>query len=131
MPFQTSSMVDASETMRASRSPVKCSVFQGVEKAYAFVDLLEDHGSLYKQLPSNVRRDLPTAFFSRLDVHVTDRNVKIDSQRTEINEALHDLRSSPTQHRSNHFDQNEEDLPRFRGRSSFKTRQFYSVQRFE
>ncbi len=66
---------------------------RGVDKAYAFVDLLEEPGALYKQLPDNVRRELLSAFFSRLDVRVTDRDVTIDSQRTELNEVLHDWRT--------------------------------------
>lgn len=68
----------------------------GVDKAFAFVDLLEDPAALYKQLPDNVRRELLTAFFTRLDVQVTDREVSIGVERTELNAGLHDWRA---QHR--------------------------------
>lgn len=46
---------------------------RGVDKAHAFVDLLEEPASLYRQLPDNVRRELLAAFFSRLDVQVADQ----------------------------------------------------------
>jgi hypothetical protein len=65
----------------------------GVDKAFAFVDLLEDPAALYRQLPDNVRRELLTAFFTRLDVQVTDREVSIGVERTELNAGLHDWRA--------------------------------------
>ncbi|GAA2021716.1 recombinase family protein [Agromyces tropicus] len=63
---------------------------RGVEQAFAHVDLLDDPGALYQRLPDNVRRDLLGAFFKRLLVRVTNGDLDIATERTEVNAALHD-----------------------------------------
>ena len=69
---------------------------QGVDKAFAYADLLEEPGRLYQSVPDSVRRDLLSAFFKCLLVRVTEGNLFVSSERTEVNDTLHDWRA---QHR--------------------------------
>ena len=68
----------------------------GVEKAFAYVDLLEEPGQLYQSVLDSVRRDLLGAFFKRLLVRVSDGTLEVTPERTEVNATLHAWRS---QHR--------------------------------
>lgn len=66
---------------------------QGVDKAFAYVDLLEEPGRLYQSVPDSVRRDLLGAFFKRLLVRVTDGDLYVSTERTEVNAILHEWRA--------------------------------------
>ncbi len=66
---------------------------QGVDKAFAYADLLEEPGRLYQTVPDNVRRDLLGAFFKRLLARITDGDLTVTSERTEVNATLHDWRA--------------------------------------
>ncbi len=68
----------------------------GVDKAFAYAELLEEPGRLYQTVPDSVRRDLLGAFFKRLLVRINDGGLTVTSERTEVNATLHDWR---TQHR--------------------------------
>ncbi len=53
---------------------------------------IEEPGQLYQSVPDSVRRDLLGAFFKRLLVRVSDGNLEITPERTEVNATLHDWR---------------------------------------
>ncbi|MGN6200157.1 hypothetical protein [Humibacter sp.] len=91
----------------------------GVDTVYAFVGLLEDPAALYRQLPDNGRGDLLAAFFSRLDVQVTDRNVTIGAERAELNAALHDWRAEHRLASTAETPENKKRASRFRARLFF------------
>ncbi len=65
----------------------------GVDKAFAYADLLDEPGRLYQTVPDSVRRDLLSAFFTRLLVRITDGDLTVTSERTEVNATLHDWRA--------------------------------------
>src|SRR5690606_38896238 len=68
----------------------------GADKAFAYADLLEEPGRLYQTVPDSVRRDLLGAFFKRLLVRVSDSDLTVTSERTDVNATLQDWRA---QHR--------------------------------
>lgn len=105
---------------------------RGVEKAFAYVDLLDDPGALYQRLRDNVRRDLLAAFFKRLFVRVTDGDLDIATEQTEVNAALHE--SQAHHHLASarpRLPAKRREPPAIRGRLFFMAKQGYSVQRFE
>lgn len=61
----------------------------GSEQVLAFVELLEDPGKLYESVAEGTRRDLLLAFFRGLRVYEDDEGIRIERERTELNEALH------------------------------------------
>jgi site-specific DNA recombinase len=63
----------------------------GAEKAIAYLDLLSDPGELYRNAPESVRRELLSAFFSRLIVYVEGDNVRVESERNNTNSAIREL----------------------------------------
>lgn len=63
---------------------------RGADMVFAYVDLLDDPAELYDSIVDSAKRDLLSAFFDRIDVLVSDDDLRISPQRTEINEALHD-----------------------------------------
>ncbi|QCP07833.1 hypothetical protein FDF08_07380 [Micrococcus luteus] len=63
---------------------------RGVDRVYASVDLLEKPRELYESLPDSARRNLLGAFFSKIQVRVTEDGLELTSERTQINEAFHD-----------------------------------------
>ncbi|MCG7427054.1 recombinase family protein [Helcobacillus sp. ACRRO] len=74
-------------------------IHHGVEKVFAYVDLLERSGDLYQGVPDTIRRDLLAAPFSRINVSITDDDLTTTSERTEASATLHEWR---TQHRLRH-----------------------------
>ena len=93
----------------------------GAELVLAYVDMVADPIELYNRVPDHVRRDLLGAMFTQLVVHVEDDTLVIDSERTEVNGALHawnaqrrlseQLDESPTKKR----------IPRISARDSLST----------
>jgi len=63
---------------------------RGVDRVYASVDLLEKPRELYESLPDSARRNLLGAFFTKLNVLITEDGLHLTSERTEINEAFHE-----------------------------------------
>lgn len=103
----------------------------GVEKAFAYVDLLEEPDQLYQSVPDSVRRDLLGASFQRLLVRVSDGNLEAIPERTEVNATSQLALAAPPGRRFSQATRIEKSLPRSRGRLSFGASQVYSVQRFE
>ncbi|WJX99924.1 zinc ribbon domain-containing protein [Curtobacterium sp. 458] len=66
---------------------------RGADMVFAYVDLLDDPAELYESIVDSAKRDLLGAFFDRIDVLVSDDDLRISPQRTEINEALHEWKS--------------------------------------
>lgn len=61
----------------------------GSEQVLAFIELLDDPGKLYESVTEGIRRDLLLAFFRGLRVYEDDEGIRIEHERTELNEALH------------------------------------------
>ncbi|GAB3156116.1 hypothetical protein GCM10027058_29670 [Microbacterium neimengense] len=59
----------------------------GAEKATAFLDLLRQPGTFYREAPNNARRDLILTFFDRLLVDVEDK-LDLEGERNEANAAI-------------------------------------------
>lgn len=56
-----------------------------------FLKLLVDPGSLYQRASDGARRDLPTAFFDRLVVYVTEEGIKIEAERRDVNLRIREI----------------------------------------
>lgn len=64
----------------------------GADTALAYVELLGRPEELYRQANDATRRELLTAYFNRLYVHLNkDREVEITSERNAMNAAIHEL----------------------------------------
>lgn len=63
----------------------------GAEGALAYLDLLVAPGRLYESASDAVRRDLLTAFFTKIVVYVTDGGLRLKSERHEANNALREV----------------------------------------
>lgn len=61
----------------------------GAEKVLAYIDLLESPGDLYASISPNIRRDVLSAFYERLVVHVEDDAIRLQPISTEVNDAIH------------------------------------------
>ncbi len=61
----------------------------GAELVLAHVDMLANPIDLFNRVPDHVRRDLLGALFTQMVVHVEDDKITISSERTEVNDALH------------------------------------------
>ncbi len=82
---------------------------RGADMVFAYVDLLDDPAELYDSIVDSAKRDLLGAFFDRIDVLVSDDDLRVSPQRTEINEALHEWKS---QHRFNSLPETSEQTRR-------------------
>lgn len=65
----------------------------GADQVLLFLDLLERPGELYEHVPEALRRDLLLAFFDRLRVFDDVDGIGIKSDRSEMNETLHEWQS--------------------------------------
>jgi site-specific DNA recombinase len=74
----------------------------GAEQVLAFVDLLERPGELYERIPESMRRDLLLAFFSKLRVYDDPEGLRVESERTEINDTLHAWQAQQRQAATDH-----------------------------
>lgn len=63
----------------------------GSETALAYIDLLREPGYLYQRASDTVRRDLLTAYFSRLVVRVDGNRVQITGERNQANRQIREL----------------------------------------
>ncbi len=90
------------------------------DAALAFLDLLADPGRLYEGASDAVRRNLLTAFFTQLVVHVTDTGVTIEPTRNEANRALRELNGKIRLARDEHMAEQTR-TPRTSARSSVST----------
>lgn len=63
----------------------------GAETALAYLQLLRDPVTLYRNAPDEVRRDLLEAFFDRLRVYEDEDGLHMEAERNEVNRAFHDL----------------------------------------
>lgn len=63
----------------------------GADGALAYLELLVSPGALYENASDAVRRELLTAFFSKLVVYITDDGLKITSERHEANNILREI----------------------------------------
>ncbi len=61
------------------------------ETALAYLQLLRNPGELYKNAPDSVRRDLLEAFFSRLRVYEDGETVRLEADRTEVNQSFREV----------------------------------------
>jgi site-specific DNA recombinase len=66
----------------------------GGDVVRAYLDLLADPAKFYRNTHNNVRRQILAALFSQLVIFREEDTVTIHTQRTEINEALQQLRHS-------------------------------------
>ena len=66
---------------------------RGADMVFAYADLLDDPAELCDSIPDSAKRELLGAFFDRIEVLVTNDNLRIAPQRTDINEALHEWQS--------------------------------------
>lgn len=90
------------------------------DAALAFLQLLADPGRLYSGASDAVRRNLLTAFFTRLVVYVTDDGIKVESVRNDTNNSLRELNGRIRLARENHqFEKTK--TPRTSARSSVST----------
>lgn len=77
------------------------------DKAFAFIDLLEDPASLYASIDNNVRRDFLTALFEKIFIRVREEDLQLNGDRTELNgtirewSALHPADAGEPDNRSN------------------------------
>ena len=61
------------------------------EKAVAFIDLLREPGTVYRNTPDTIRRDLLGALFSHILVSVEETELASTPERTETNALIHDV----------------------------------------
>ncbi len=83
----------------------------GAEQVLAFVDLLERPGELCERVPEALRRDLLLALFDKLRMLDDVDGVGIESDRSEINETLHEWQAR-------HFLASQEDTTTKKKRAS-------------
>ena len=63
----------------------------GTDTALAYIDLLREPGNLYQRASDTVRRDLLTAYFSRLILRVEDNRLRITGERNQANRQIREL----------------------------------------
>ncbi len=63
----------------------------GAEQALAYLDLLRIPGELYQRAPVAARRDLLTAFFEKLYIHVEGDAIRVKSVRSSANGAIREF----------------------------------------
>ena len=65
----------------------------GADTALAYIDLLGEPGDLYQRASDTVRRDLLTAYFSKLIVRVEDNKIQITGERNDANRGIREVHS--------------------------------------
>lgn len=63
----------------------------GADTALAYLELLRDPAKLYRDAPDEVRRDLLNVFFERLRVYRESDGMRIEIERSEAGQVLHDV----------------------------------------
>ncbi len=92
----------------------------GAEKALAYLELLREPETLYRNASEAVRRDLLSAFFSRLIVRVEDNTVRVESERNNTNNAVRELQGRYEQANSARTPGNTKTPRSIAGSSKFK-----------
>ena len=90
------------------------------DAALAFLQLLADPGRLYSGASDAVRRNLLSAFFTRLVVYVTEDGIRVESVRNDTNNSLRELNGRLRLARENHESEKTK-TPRKSARSSVST----------
>lgn len=65
----------------------------GADTALAYIDLLGEPGDLYQRASDTVRRDLLSAYFSKLIVRVEDNKIQITGERNDANRGIREVHS--------------------------------------
>jgi len=92
----------------------------GARKALAPLELLGEPETLYRNATGAVRRDLLSAFFSRLIIYVENDTVQMESERNYANKAIHKLQGRYEQANSRHAPGNTKTPQSRAGNSMFK-----------
>jgi len=90
------------------------------DSVLSFLKLLVDPGTLYKRASDAVRRDLLSAYFSRLIVYVTDEGIQIEADRHDANARIREIHGRVEIARQSGVSE-EDKTPRSRAGSSVST----------
>lgn len=117
---------------RDSHAPLSASNAASRKPTHSSTSSTRESSCSLRAPPDSVRRELLSAFFTRLNVQVSGRDISIGAERTEINEVLYDWHDQHQLNAASHTPTKSKRAPRELVEGSFfTTQQVYSVQRFE